>query len=281
MAGAQPAPKLLTARELFYTTVEAPKPRPSAKPQAAAPTRKNVGKARRSPNSPGPAPKPLSPSAPEAGLIQLVAERTSAPAPTAGPPLGLKCTILKLADGDMRPVPADTIFHAGDKIQLEIETNNPGYLYIIGKGSSGTWKPMFPSSEVDNGDNHVEGWRSYLLPPKSRMVFDQQTGTERIFIVFSREPEEDLEKTIYSLQEKKAAPASAPHEPPRTKQLVMTASVDDAMVGRLRNTFARDLVIERVDENTPGERKETAVYVVNPTGSSDSRVVADLALVHQ
>src|SRR5579885_2617458 len=144
VAGAQPAPKLLTARELFYTAVEAPKPQPSVRPQAA-PTRKNVGKAEaRSPNSPAPAAKPRSPSVPEAGLVQLVAARTTAPAPTAGPPLGLKCTILKLSDGDMRPVPADTIFHAGDKIQLEIETNNPGYLYIISKGSSGTWKPMFP-----------------------------------------------------------------------------------------------------------------------------------------
>jgi hypothetical protein len=44
---------------------------------------------------------------------------------------------------------------------------------------------------------------------------------------------------------------------------------------------SRDLKIEKVDEQTPGEKKETAVYVVNPSGSADSRVVADLLLVHR
>lgn len=282
-AAAQQEPRTpLTARELFYTAVESPKAPVPAKPPAKAAARKVVAKAQphHTDSRPAAAAQPHPATAPEAGLVQMVSERTTAPAPTAGPPLGLKCTILKLMDGEMKPVPADTIFHAGDKIQLEVQANSPGYLYIITKGSSGTWKPMFPSADLENGDNHVDGWHSYTLPPKSRMVFDQQTGTERMFIVFSREPEKDLEQTIYSLQGK-PQPAAAPAEPQHPKQLIVTASVDDAMVGKLRNTFARDLVIERVDESTPGDKKETAVYVVNPTGSSDSRVVADLALVHQ
>ncbi len=287
VAGAQQAPKTqLTARELFYAAVEAPKPATPAKPQAKAP-RKAVAKAesvhetRKTEDQAPVQPSHHTPPTPGAGFVQLASERTTAPAPTAGPPLGLKCTIKKLTDGEMTAVPADTVFHAGDKIQLEVQANSPGYLYIIAKGSSGTWKPMFPSSDVEDGNNHVDGWHSYTLPPKSRMVFDQQTGTERIFIVFSREPETDLEKTIYSLQGGRPRPAAAPQEAPHQKQMIMTASVDDAMVGRLRTTFSRDLVIERVNEDTPGEKKETAVYVVNPTGSPDSRVVADLALVHQ
>jgi hypothetical protein len=52
-------------------------------------------------------------------------------------------------------------------------------------------------------------------------------------------------------------------------------------VGRMRRAYGRDLIIEKVTPATPGEKKETAVYVVNPTGSSSSRVVADLTLVHQ
>jgi hypothetical protein len=283
VAGAQQAPTTqLTARELFYAAVEAPKAPARAKPPAKA-VHKTVAKVETHKTESRPAAAPRQPvsTAPEGGFVQLASERTTAPVPATGPPLGLKCTILKLTDGEMTAVPADTVFHAGDKIQLEVQANSPGYLYIISKGSSGTWKPMFPSAEVENGDNRVDGWHTYTLPPKSRMVFDQQTGTERMFIVFSREPENDLEQTIYSLQGGKAQPAAAPRETAHPKQLMMTASVDDAMVGHLRNTFARDLVIERVDESTPGEKKETAVYVVNPTGSPDSRVVADLALVHQ
>jgi hypothetical protein len=67
---------------------------------------------------------------------------------------------------------------------------------------------------------------------------------------------------------------------------IATANIDDATVGHLRETYTRDLIIEKVDEKTPGDKspgdkKENAVYVVNPSGSSDSRVVADLRLVHQ
>ena len=61
----------------------------------------------------------------------------------------------------------------------------------------------------------------------------------------------------------------------------MAANISNSAVDRMRNAYGRDLIIEKVDPNTPGDKKETAVYVVNPTGSADSRVVADLHLVHQ
>jgi hypothetical protein len=56
-------------------------------------------------------------------------------------------------------------------------------------------------------------------------------------------------------------------------------------VGQLRET-TRDLIIEKVDDKTPGDKspekkKENAVYVVNPSGSPDSRVVAEVPLVNQ
>jgi hypothetical protein len=49
----------------------------------------------------------------------------------------------------------------------------------------------------------------------------------------------------------------------------------------MRSDYSRDLIVEKVDPATPGDKKETAVYVVNATGSDDARVVADLHLVHQ
>ena len=181
----------------------------------------------------------------------------------------------------MVEVPADTVFHAGDRIRISIETNQPGYLYIINRGSSGLWQPLFPSADVDDGNNHVEGFRDYLLPPKSRMVFDETTGTERLFLVFSREPEPNLDRMIYSLTSNPSDPNQK--QAPVTKTLLVAnnSGVDDSTVGALRSVHSRDLKIEKVDERTPGEKKENAVYVVNPSGSADSRVVADLLLVHQ
>ena len=59
-----------------------------------------------------------------------------------------------------------------------------------------------------------------------------------------------------------------------------SAAFGDDVIGRLRNTYARDLIVEKVDDDqTP--RKEKAVYAVNTTGSAESRVVADVTLKHQ
>ncbi len=271
-----------TARELFYSAADtpaAPAPRPA--------TSKSTGKKKSTPPQSASTAKSTQPPASgsttalpgDAQIVKAVA--ITAPAPTAGPALGLRYTILKLTGGEMAEVSPDTVFHAGDRIQFNVETNGPGYLYIVSQGSSGAWKPMFPSAELEDGNNHVDGFHSYMMPPKSRFVFDEVVGMEKIFIVFSRQPEPNLENTIYSLHTPKSKPANTPAPGAAQPKQLLVASVDDNTVGRLRNTYSRDLIVERVDASLPGEKKEKAVYVVNPTGSQDSRVVADLRLVHQ
>lgn len=256
-AFAQEAPikgKQLTARELFYAAVQVPREEPKTEPSPKTVRPKTVPKA-----------KPPE-SAPDGGQTL---------GPAAATPLGLRYTVLKFSGNTPTEVTPDTVFRAGDRVQLVVEANNAGYLYIVSQGSSGSWKPIFPSPEVENGDNHVESLHPYTLPSeKHRMVFDETVGAEKLFIILSRQPESDLDKMIYSLQGK---PASAP------KQLVagQNPQIDDATVGRMRKAYARDLIIERVTPETPGEKKETAVYVVNPTGSYSSRVVADLTLAHR
>jgi len=283
---AQPAPqKQLTARELFY----------AAAPAAAAKTDNARPPAKRSTRTPA---KPVEiaradprPSAPRPAEPSVTLSAAPQPAPATAPmpaggaaPLGLRYTVLKLAaDNTPTEVPNDTVFHAGDRIRFSVEANAPGYLYIVNQGSSGTWKPMFPSAEIEDGNNRIEGWRPYTMPPQSRLAFDSTVGTENLFIVFSLQPESDLEGMIYSLQgKKKAAAAPAPETPLQSsKELIVAVNIPNAAVDRMRSAFARDLIVEKVDPNTPGDRKETAVYVVNPSGSAEARVVADLHLVHQ
>ena len=299
VAGAQEANKThFTARELFYSAAQAPpKAAAAAQPEKApapvaapAPVKKaaRVETASRTETKPPTRPAPSQPpaqSAPSAAELPGGAHIINASA-TSSMPLGLKYSILKKSGDDMVEVPASAVFHAGDRIQINVQTNQPGYLYIISQGSSGMWRPMFPSAEVAEGNNHIEGFQSYTMPPKSRILFDEQAGNEKLFLVFSREPEPSLEKMIYSLQ--RGTPAATPtkEEPvqpsrPKTMVVMADARIDDNMVGKLRTTYARDLLVEKVDESTPGERKETATYVVNPKGSPDSHVVADLQLVHK
>jgi hypothetical protein len=277
-------PKQLTARELFYAAAQAPAAaktgaaRPPAKRSNATPAKSvEIARADTRPPAPRTSASVSQPATPPPASA-------TAPMPTGGaPPLGLRYTVLKLAaDNTPAEVPNDTVFHAGDRIRFSVETTAPGYLYIVNQGSSGNWKPMFPSAEIEDGNNHIEGWRPYTMPPKSRLAFDSTVGTENLFIVFSLQPEADLESMIYSLQGKKKAAAAAPEAPVQSsKELILAVNISNTAVDRMRSVYARDLIIEKVDPTTPGDRKETAVYVVNPSGSADSRVVADLHLVHQ
>lgn len=183
----------------------------------------------------------------------------------------------------MAPVAPNSVFHSGDKIQFSVETNGSGYLYIVGQGSSGTWTPMFPSPEIAGGNNHVEGFHSYTFPNPQRFIFDTQAGDEKVFIIFSRDAKPDFQQLVYSLQGGKTAPVSAPRSAEQAAP-VLRASIDDSTVGRLHQTYARDLVIERVGDTgsaAGADTNEKAVYVVNATGSADSAVVADINLVHQ
>ena len=268
----------LTARQLFYAAVQTSAPAaPEVKPEPPKVPSKPLAA-----RSSKPAPKRTEMASTETSPVASTPSTPSKPVvgeAAAGPALGLRYTIMKVAGSGTMEVAPDTVFHAGDRIQLKVEANNAGYLYIINQGSSGTWKPIFPSPEIDNGNNRVESLHSYTLPSEDhRMVFDETVGSEKLFIILSRQPEPDLEKMIYSLQTKPAADRS---DQQSSRQMIMAANIDNETVGRMRSTYARDLVIEKVTPSSPGERKETAVYVVNPTGSSSSRVVADLSLVHQ
>jgi hypothetical protein len=286
---AQTAPqngKKLSARELFYaeTAPTAPAKAPPAKP---------VRKAAAKPAAPAPpavaaeastvAPKA---SPPPAVPGKLNGDFSGTPARTdivpvsysPEKPLGLRYSFLRNAGGDeYREVDPDTVFHSGDRIRVAAQSNDEGYLYIVIKGASGSWKVLFPSPEIADGSNRVASGRQYLIPPPpGRFAFDEQAGEERLFIVLARHPEPSLEQLIYSLGSGSPAP-----EGPRLLT-AQAAPVDDALVGRLRNqVYTRDLVFEKVDDSTPGDKKEKAVYVVNPTGSPESRLVADVTLKHQ
>jgi len=283
-AAPEPA-KQLSARDLFYAPA-APAPR-----KASAPLAKQAGPKRSVPATPSPIPAPAGPPtvAPPSDLA------VSSPVSSGGAqvinaaysakPLGLRYSILlNNGDGEYREVAPDNVFHSGDRIRVAVEVNDPGYLYIAMKGASGTWGILFPTADIAGGSNRVESGHRYIIPSApDRFAFDQQPGEERLFLVLSRQPEPSLEQLIYSLGSGSVSPTSAPNAPSeQPKVLTADASFGDPLVERLRSeVFARDLVFEKVDDNTPGDKKENAVYVLNRTGSPDSRLVADFVLKHQ
>jgi len=278
----------LRARELFYTPppdASAAKLQTPAAPAAPAP--KKIAK-----TTPGKRP------ASSEGAAQPVPTQAVVENPAALVPLGIRYSVLKRnAAGVYQEVDVDTTFHSGDRIRLEAQANSTGYLYVVAQGSSGNWQVLFPSREVSNGSNVVHRGETRLVPGgnQGQFVFDEQAGTEKLFLVLSRQPEQSLEKLIYSMGGQ-TAPADptvvkpAATEPNRV--LMAQATIGDDVISRIRGQVtARDLIFEKVDNEkvvaandkpAGGEVKmETAAYVVSRNTAPDARLVVDLKLKHQ
>jgi hypothetical protein len=260
----------LNARELFYKPAPVA-PKPGSSVTAKRTTRKTVPQVSPDPNDSGNA-TPSTPSVPVTNVAYSA--------------LGLRYSVMKQqSDKSFAEVDADSVFHSGDKIRLQVETNGPAYLYLVMRGSSGKWQPLFPSPHIANGDNRVDKGKTYAIPPGNQgwFTFDENAGEEKLFLVLSRQPEPDFEKLIYSIGS--TTPATNKPEPVKV-MLAQNSAIGDEIVNRIRGQFAsRDLVFEKVDESvSPGasnEKKEAAVYVVNPSTSPDSRLVVDMKLKHQ
>jgi hypothetical protein len=266
------ADKQLSAREIFYSPPVEPPPAKKAPPrQAAKAKEKKPAEAKPAP------PASISDSVASSGTAAgPMVDVSYTPGETV--PLGLRYSILKRESSGSAEVDPDTVFHSGDRIRLRIDVNTAGYLYIVNRGSSGNWKPLFPSPEIADGDNRVQKGKQYEIPPGYVFTFDEQPGREKLFIVFSHQPVSDLEGLIYSLtggQQKDKEPI---------RPLIAQVNIQDGLIDRLRTVYSRDLIIEKVDETTPpppsGPAKEKAVYVANPSRDPDARVVADITLIH-
>lgn len=267
----------LSPREIFYSAPAAPAAGAKATARKARPARPvEQASARVKPvQTPAAAMEPSkAPAVADSAVPIVLASNTTKP-------LGLRYSLLKRTASGVEEVDTATEFRAGDRIRLSVEVNDPGYLYIVNRGSSGAWTVLFPSAEIAGGDNHVLPGRRYEIPSGYTFTFDETPGEEKLFVVVARRPEADLEKLIYKLGE-----TGAP-QPQQTQPKLMLAAnisrIDDMLVGRLRNAYSRDLIIEKVDDKVPVNSRppEKAVYTVNPSVRSDARVIADITLIHR
>lgn len=276
LASAQtPAPEArLTAREIFYAA------RP-AEPAAAAPSH---AKPKTAPTVPAPT-VPAQKSA-QSRLQQAdVPVRYASDTTTNASGLAMRWTITQLMpDGVKKEVPTTKAFKSGDRINVRVEVNDFGYLYILSRGSSGKWSPLFPSPQIAGGDNRVGPNQAYTIPAGFVFKFDDNPGQENVFVIFSRKPEPDFDSLIYKVSpDRKAAPAEGAQQPPGII-LASNFAIDDPFVNRVKQLYARDLVVEKVDgevkTSSLGPRFEYASYVASKR-QDDPRVVAEVALTHK
>lgn len=195
--------------------------------------------------------------------------------------LGLRYSVLKQQpNGAFSETAADDTFHDGDSVRLSIMSNEPGYLYVIQQGASGSWSPIFPDAR--SGSNRVEAGTPYQIPGEpQKFQFDYHRGTEKLFVVLSREPIADLGGAIDRLQHPTSTPASAADP---MQMLEAQNRIPNDLVQRFAS---RDLTLvteQKVEEKGKAVNAgEKAVYVVakQDAQSPSHEIVASITLNHQ
>ena len=201
--------------------------------------------------------EPAAVPAPPATAKELFASSTGTPS------AGLRYRLIRqLPDGTEVDVDSATTFHSGDKLKLSFESNIAGYLYVAMQGSSGNWAVLFPSAQINGGRNQLAPLEEYDVPSDGGWFqFDDNVGTENLFVFLSREPLSQLPGFTR----------------PVTKAETLTASVVKQLQQSVRS---RDLVFTKDSSSggKPGVRQAT--YVVNRTEVGKA-VTTTISLSHQ
>ena len=226
----------------------APAPVPAEVTTTAAPAPRPGGDAR-----------PVEPGvpAPAATAKQLFSSTTGAPA------AGLRYRLIQQRpDGTGVDVDTATTFHSGDKVKLSFESNISGYLYVAMQGSSGNWAVLFPSAQINGGRNQLAPLEEYDVPSDGGWFqFDDNVGTENLFVFLSREPLSQLPGFTR----------------PVTKAETLTAAVVKELQQSVRS---RDLVFTKDSSSGGKPGVKQATYVVN-RAEVGKAVTTTISLIHQ
>ena len=91
---------------------------------------------------------------------------------------------------DQFTLPGEMNFEADYRIQVNVRSRQTGYLYIFNEGPTEESAPtefvlLFPSSTANNGSSFLAADQVIQIPEKSWFRFDNQQGTEKLWLVFA------------------------------------------------------------------------------------------------
>ena len=126
--------------------------------------------------------------------------------PVNVPRIGLGLTLfMRDSNGLAVRTDPDHVFQKGDRVRVLLETNADGFLYIFNTTNDGPAVMIYPHADLDEGGNYIQAHVPFEIPSSQAaeerlrwFAFDDVGGTERLFMVFTREPlkgvplEEDL-----------------------------------------------------------------------------------------
>jgi len=75
----------------------------------------------------------------------------------------IRLRVERLESGDWKPVNAATVFEQGQYVRFLVSANFGGYLYVMNRGTSGSYELLFPRAETGS-DNHIAASKEYRVP---------------------------------------------------------------------------------------------------------------------
>jgi hypothetical protein len=114
----------------------------------------------------------------------------------SAPALGMGYTLyMRDANGEAVRVDPSRSFRTGERVRILLETNTDGYLYIFNTTDNGDPVMIYPDTRLDDGGNYIEAHVPVEIPSREEtdesyrwFTFDNKPGTERLYVVFSRDP---------------------------------------------------------------------------------------------
>ncbi len=185
--------------------------------------------------------------------------------------LGLRYRVL-LVDknsNSAKAVDADSVFHNGDCLALELEPNRTGYLYVLAKESSGNWNALFPNPEMAGEAEIVQSRNTQRAPQKFCFELDEDKGMEHLYVILSRNPSQvnDLNMALLKHNDNSSIVADA-------SSLNKEAGQTVAELG------SRGFKISKTGSNAPAGEKYS-VYVVPAALEKKDTVFAEIKINHQ
>jgi hypothetical protein len=98
----------------------------------------------------------------------------------------MRFVLLKSEDNSFVPVSPRQEFKSGEEVKLSFESNFEGYIYVVNIDTGGKKCLIFPYTGETN--NKVKLDQSYTLPRGATWKFDENTGTEVLQVIMSRDP---------------------------------------------------------------------------------------------
>ena len=132
-------------------------------------------------------------------LIGLIAARAADAQgwPRINDRLELRYTLEAEEDGERSPVAATEGFENGDRFTLRVRPTHDAYLYLFVSDPDGGFTLVAPDLEEDGSlPSAEEGDKDARLPAGESLRLDDEPGVERLYLLASTEPLDEVEDLI-------------------------------------------------------------------------------------